>query len=116
MSGRRTGSALTHFNVGAMKTRPFPLPPEREQAAIVGEVARRLSIVDELERELNRTATRSNRLRQSILKRAFEGKLAPQDPTDEPANEILRRIMLEPASKSERKMQRGTSDRTAEQM
>ncbi|MDB4516716.1 hypothetical protein N9089_03875, partial [Crocinitomicaceae bacterium] len=91
VSGRRTGSALTHFNVGAMKTSPFPLPPEQEQTAIVEEVARRLSIIDELERELARSSSRSSRLRQSILKRAFEGNLVPQDPADEPAAELLAR-------------------------
>ena len=37
---------------------------------------------------------RAERLRQAILKRAFEGKLVPQDPNDEPASELLKRIRL----------------------
>jgi type I restriction enzyme S subunit len=92
VSGKRTGSALTHFNVGAMKISPFPLPPENEQAAIVEEVEHRLSIIDETAKELQRTEARAARLRQSILKRAFEGKPVPQDPTDEPAASLLKRI------------------------
>ena len=38
---------------------------------------------------------RSARLRQGILKRAFEGRLVPQDPTDEPAEKLLERIRRE---------------------
>ena len=34
-------------------------------------------------------------LRQSILKKAFKGKLVPQEPNDEPASELLKRIKLE---------------------
>ena len=45
--------------------------------------------IDEMEAEVNADMRRSERLRQSILKRAFEGQLIPQDPTDEAAN-VLR--------------------------
>ncbi len=38
---------------------------------------------------------RAARLRQSVLKRAFEGELVPQDPTDEPASELLERARAE---------------------
>jgi type I restriction enzyme S subunit len=38
---------------------------------------------------------RAARLRQSILKQAFEGNLVPQDPSDEPASELLARIRAE---------------------
>jgi len=48
----------------------------------------------------------AERLRQSILKRAFEGKLVPQDPNDEPAEKLLERIRTEKAQLNERKLQR----------
>jgi type I restriction enzyme S subunit len=53
-------------------------PPLAEQRRIVAEVERRLSVVQELEATLAANLARAERLRQSILKRAFEGKLVPQ--------------------------------------
>ena len=62
---------------------------------IVAEVERRLSIADEVVASVASALTRAVRLRQSILKRAFEGKLVPQDPNDEPASALLARIRAE---------------------
>ncbi len=55
----------------------LPLPPFDEQQCIVNEVERRLSVIEELEATVEANLTRADRLRQSILKRAFEGKLIP---------------------------------------
>jgi type I restriction enzyme S subunit len=72
-----------------------PLPPLAEQQRIVAEVERHISIIEELETVVEANLTRAERLRQSILKRAFEGKLVPQDPADEPASNLLERIRAE---------------------
>jgi type I restriction enzyme S subunit len=63
-----------------------------EQSRIVAETERLLSLVDEAELLANGGARRCARLRQAILKWAFEGRLADQDPSDEPASALLERI------------------------
>jgi type I restriction enzyme S subunit len=77
----------------------FPVPPFSEQQRIVSEIDRRLSVIDELDVELGMNVRRADSLRQSILKRAFEGKLVPQDPNDEPASVLLERIRAERVAK-----------------
>jgi type I restriction enzyme S subunit len=68
------------------------LPPLAEQRRIVAEVERRLSVVRAMEATVEANLVRARRLRQSILKRAFEGRLVPQNPEDEPASVLLERI------------------------
>jgi type I restriction enzyme S subunit len=97
--GRRwLRSVLSHTagqaNVNGTKLAEYviPLPPDAEQAAIVEAVNEKLSQIDALEAEVARGLARASRLRQAILKAAFEGKLVPQDPADEPAIALLERM------------------------
>jgi type I restriction enzyme S subunit len=76
---------------------PFPLPPLAEQQRIVAEVERHMSVIQAAEAVVEANLKRAERLRQAILKRAFEGKLVPQDPSDEPASALLERIRGERA-------------------
>ena len=75
-----------------IKRFPIPLPPLAEQEQIVLLVEERLSQIDSAVKTIDAELIRSKRLRQSILKRAFEGKLVPQDPKDEPASVLLEQI------------------------
>jgi len=72
-----------------------PLPPGPEQERIVSETERRLSVIEQLEAEIEVNLKRAQRLQQSILKRAFEGRLVPQNQNDEPASTLLARIKAE---------------------
>jgi type I restriction enzyme S subunit len=73
----------------------FPLPSLAEQEQIVSLVEERLSIVSTLESTIEQVLKRAERMRQSILHRAFTGKLVAQDPNDEPASVLLERIQRE---------------------
>jgi len=92
-------------NVGmpAIVNSPIPFPALREQAQIVDEIERHFSIADEVEQTIERSLKESNRLRRSILKMAFEGKLVEQNPAEEPAEKLLERIKAE-RGKTQRKV------------
>lgn len=89
------GGVQPNLNLSAVGRIPVPLPPLAEQQRIVAEVERRLSVIETMESVVETNLKRSERLRQAILRRAFEGKLVPQDPTDEPASVLLERIRAE---------------------
>jgi type I restriction enzyme S subunit len=91
----REGSQTTNLaslNLTKLGDLPVPVPPAAEQRRIVDEVERCLSVADAFTRATDSAIARAARLRQSILKRAFEGKLVPQEPSDEPAIVLLERI------------------------
>ncbi len=93
IAGRvRTTAGQAGISGADIRNTPIPLAPLSEQRRIVAEVERRLSVIDELEMQVEANLKRAERLRQAILKRAFEGKLVPQDPNDEPASMLLERI------------------------
>jgi type I restriction enzyme S subunit len=62
------------------------------------EIEARLSLVDHIEQTIETQLQKSESLRQSILKKAFAGKLVPQDAADEPASALLERIRTQKAT------------------
>lgn len=96
-------SGLYTLSVSKVSGVPVPMPPLAEQHRIVTEVERRLSVVEELEATVEKNLARCARLRQSILKMAFEGRLVPQDPNDEPASVLLERMRKERAPEEPRR-------------
>jgi len=69
------GTSYPAVRDGDVRIQPFPLPPLGEQEAITSQLEQRLSVVAEVEAVVAALLARSVRLRQSILKQAFEGKL-----------------------------------------
>lgn len=92
LSSLDKSTAIPGLNRDDLYSQPLPLPPLAEQQRIIAEVERRLSVVEELEAAVEANLKRAGRLRQAVLKRAFEGKLVPQDPSDEPATVLLERM------------------------
>lgn len=67
----------------------------KEQLKLVSEIESRLSVCDKIEESIEQGLQQAEALRQSILKKAFEGMLVPQDPNDESASVLLERIKAE---------------------
>jgi type I restriction enzyme S subunit len=93
-----------HFAL--LRSQPLPVPPLPEQGRIVAEVERQMSFIEACERAVDAGLERSAALRRSVLKAAFEGRLVPQDPTDEPASVLLERIRAERAAAPKTKTRR----------
>jgi type I restriction enzyme S subunit len=76
----------------ALMEAPLYLPDLAEQQRRAESLDRWFRVADQLSKSVATATRRSARLRQAILKKAFEGKLVPQDPSDEPASALLQRI------------------------
>lgn len=69
--------------------------PLNEQKQIVEEIEKRFAVADEVEKVVEQNIEKAKQLKQSILKKAFEGRLVSQDPNDEPASKLLEKIKQE---------------------
>ncbi len=91
------GTGQPYVNQRHLNDLRVPLPPASEQHAIVEMADVLLSGADAVEAQVTVDRRRCARLRQAVLKWAFEGKLVDQEPTDEPAEKLLERIRTERA-------------------
>lgn len=111
----KTTTSQVNLAITTCRRLPIPLPPRTDQDLIVAEVDRLLSIGETIKKVVTARESGLARLRQSILKWAFEGRLVEQDPADEPAAVLLERIRAERQSgaKASRRGSRGRRARSA---
>ncbi|MDD4948844.1 restriction endonuclease subunit S [Sulfuricurvum sp.] len=72
-------TSIAHLGAGRFAQLGFPLSSTEEQHQIVNEIESRLSEADVMERTIDESLIKAEKMRQSILKKAFEGKLVLQD-------------------------------------
>ncbi|MFT6863600.1 MAG: hypothetical protein ACJAVK_002161 [Akkermansiaceae bacterium] len=89
------GAGKPGLNLTNIRELRVPLCSLPEQQEVVRLLDEQFEVIEQNEREIDAALKRSEALRQSILKKAFTGRLVPQDPTDEPASVLLDRIRSE---------------------
>lgn len=97
------GVNQSNINGAKLKKYPFPKTSLVEQSQIVQEIEYRMLIFDKLDESIDQSLEKAEALRQSILKKAFEGELlsneeiedCKKEPDWEPADKLLERIKKE---------------------
>lgn len=99
MLNREGTTSVGHVNMSDIVKFVIPLPPLSEQHRIVEKIEELMPLVEEYDKaqsELDKlNESLPEQLKKSILQQAIMGKLVPQDPNDEPASELLKRIHKE---------------------
>ncbi len=99
MLGKTVETARPNISLGSVENLLVPLPPLAEQRRIVAKIEELMPLVERYGKaqqaldQLN--VSLPAHLRQSILQEAIQGRLVPQDPKEEPASELLKRIRKE---------------------
>ena len=112
MSG---ASAQQAIYIRDMRSFPTPFPPLTEQKEIVRQVKTLFQFIDKIEESHEGTEAYLDRLNQSILAKAFRGELVDQDPNDEPASVLLKRIRVDREQQMQGKIKKpGKKKRTGD--
>ena len=87
-----SGGVVTNLNSDKVASTKFPLPPYEEQKRIALEIEHWFALIDIIEHSKANLQANIKFVKSKVLDLAIHGKLVPQDPTDEPASELLKRI------------------------
>ena len=91
-TSRFSGSTIHHLPRETLIQIQIPIPPVDEQKRIVAKIEELFSLADLLGTAADGLENAAKRLDKKILDLAIRGKLVPQDPNDEPASELVKRI------------------------
>lgn len=89
---RIVGSTIKNLHLVDMKVLGVPFPSLEEQSEIISRVETLFAFADRLEDRLAHAQTAVGRMTPALLAKAFRGELVPQDPADEPAAVLLKRM------------------------
>ena len=91
-SVKSDGVSQSNINAKKLAAFSFRLPSIEEQSEIVRRVEKLFAFADRLEKRLTQAQAAVQKLTPALLAKAFRGELVPQDPNDEPASELLKRL------------------------
>jgi type I restriction enzyme S subunit len=121
IEGKASATAQKNINVEFLEALEIPVPNPIQQVKIVHDIESRLSVCEKIEETIESSLQQAEGLRLSIIKKAFEGKLVPQDPNDEPAEQLLERIRAakgkpKPGKKEKVKMEKKPTQKRKEKI
>lgn len=95
LAEKTKGTTRPRVNLRHIRNIDIPLAPLPEQERIVAEIEKQFTRLDKAVTGLERLQANLDRYRASVLKATCEGRLVPQDPDDEPADQLLQRILTQ---------------------
>jgi type I restriction enzyme S subunit len=102
-------TAQPSLSMGSIRSFNIDLPPIDEQTEIVRRVESLFAVADRLETRLTQARSAAERLTPALLAKAFRGELVPQDPEDEPAAELLKRLAAGTLQNSAKRTRRSST-------
>lgn len=106
IEGKASATAQKNINVEFLEALEIPMPKPSQQVKIIHEIESRLSVCEKIVETIENSMLQAETLRLSIIKKAFEGKLVPQNPSDEPAEKLLQRIKAAMGNEKPEKMKK----------
>jgi len=100
-------TAQKNINLEILEKVVIPVPPIKEQLQILKVLSDSMDSARETDSTIDISLKQATAQRKNILKAAFSGQLAPQDPNDEPASVLLERIRAERAAQGAKGVKRG---------